>query len=249
MTDEELTALGFIGENVRSPLFSPFDLVDVPARVKDLVEAVKADPEHLGSITCSMVECVKRCEARAAQQDDATDQPDSPSAETLFSQLSTNPDARTVVAPNLISEYEMNFYYHGISGDPPQLLWRSDFESNPFPIPPVGTSFHKIPEKTVRGVFNTPLNDVWHSTVAPQIIESMKARGLKFSTLGTARFSTAEDGKEDRLGPIVIWIAVHPNTTNAAAVRDATPDILDILTRAHITGVVVEWFEGSVVRL
>ncbi|KIJ07751.1 hypothetical protein PAXINDRAFT_102825, partial [Paxillus involutus ATCC 200175] len=150
---------------------------------------------------------------------------------------------------DLISEYETNFYYHGISGDPPKLLWRSDLESNPFPIPPVGTNFYKIPKKTPQAVFNTPLNDVWDSTVAPQILESTKARGLTYSALKTTQFSIVEDGEEERLGPIVIWIAVCPNTTNAGAVRDATPDILDVLTRAQITGVVVEWYEGSVVRL
>lgn len=138
----------------------------------------------------------------------------------------------------------MNFYYHGISGNPPKLLWRSNLESDPFPIPPAGTSFYKIPQKTAHGVFNTPLNDVW-DTLAPGIIASMKARGLKYSALKAARFSVVEDGKEETLGPIVIWIAVRPNTTNAGAVRDATPDIFDILTAAQITGVVVEWYEGS----
>ncbi|EIM84740.1 uncharacterized protein STEHIDRAFT_60563, partial [Stereum hirsutum FP-91666 SS1] len=155
--------------------------------------------------------------------------------------------SRIVVPPNLISEYEVNFYYHGISSNPPKLLWRSDLESNPFPFPPVGTDFHKIPKKSPRPVFNTPLNPMW-DTVAPQILESIKARGLLYSALKTAKFLIVADG-EERTGPIVIWIAVRPNTTNAGAVRDATPDILDVLTRAQITGVVVEWYEGSVVRL
>ena len=56
-------------------------------------------------------------------------------------------------------------------------------------------------------------------------------------------------GGEEIFGPIVICIAVRPKTTNAGAVRDATPDIFDILTASQITGVVVEWYEGSVVRL
>ena len=46
--------------------------------------------------------------------------------ETLFSQLSTNSAALTVVAPDLISEFEMNFWYHGISGKPPKLMYRYD---------------------------------------------------------------------------------------------------------------------------
>lgn len=77
----------------------------------------------------------------------------------------------------------------------------------------------------------------------------MKAHGLKYSALKTVRFSTVEDGKEETFGPVVVWIAVRPNTTNAEAVHDATPDILQILADFQITDVVVEWYEGSVEKL
>ena len=201
-----------------------------------------------------MVDCLKRKYERSvhASTQDAAQPPASPTlskSEALYSELSNDSDARTVVAPNLISKYEENFWYHGISGNPPKLMWRSDLETNPFPVPPPGTNFFKIPTKTVHGVFNTPLNAVWHDTVAPRILASIKARGLKYSALQTARFST--DGKDETepRGPVVVWIAVHPNTTSAAAVRDATPDILRILADAQITDVVVEWYEASVVRL
>ncbi|KAF6758906.1 hypothetical protein DFP72DRAFT_961530, partial [Ephemerocybe angulata] len=160
-------------------------------------------------------------------------------AETLYS----------IVAPHLISKYERAFYYNGISGDPPELLWRSDFESKPYPTPPPGARFFHVPSKTAHGVFGTLLNAVW-DTVGAQIVAAMKARGLQYSALKTARFSSVEDGKdEETLGPIVVWIAVRPNTTNAATVRDATPDILRILSDAQIIGVVVEWYEGTDERL
>jgi hypothetical protein len=168
-------------------------------------------------------------------------------ADTLYSQLSNDSDALTVVAPALISKFEMTYWYHGISGDPPKLMWRSDLETNPFPIPALGDRFFKIPQKTSHGVFNTPLNAVW-DTVAPQILVSMKTRGLKYSALKTVRFSIVEDD-EETFGPVVVWIAVRPNTTNAEAVHDATPDILQILADSQITDVVVEWYEGSVERL
>jgi len=202
-----------------------------------------------------MVDCLRRKAAvQSRSQDAPPDSPISPisptfsDAETLSSQLSNDSDVHTVVAPYLISKYEMNFWYHGISGDPPKLMYRSDLETNPFPIPPPGTNFFKIPTKTAHGVFKMPLNAVW-DTVAPQILVSMKARGLQYSALKTVRFSTVEDGKDETLGPIVVWIAVRPNTTNAGAVRDATPDILHILADVQITDVVVEWYEASVVRL
>lgn len=194
-------------------------------------------------MTCLTVDCLRRTEAA---QPSAS--PPLSDAECLYSRLRNDSDAHTVVAPNLMTKYEMHFYYHGISGDPPELLWRSDLETNPFPIHPPGTSFSKIPTKTARPVFKTPLNAVWHD-IAPRILASTKARGIKYSALQTARFSTDEDGKNETLGPVVVWIAVRPNTANAEAVRDATPDILHILADVQITDAVVEWYEASVVRL
>ena len=79
---------------------------------------------------------------------------------TLFSQLSIDLDTHTIVILNLILKYEINFYYHGVSGDPPKLLWHSDVETNPFPVPSPGTNFFKIPTKAAHGVFKTPLNAV-----------------------------------------------------------------------------------------
>ncbi|KAF8264968.1 hypothetical protein EI94DRAFT_1699830 [Lactarius quietus] len=201
---------------------------NVAPGVRVMVEKVRADPENLGSTQPSLPD--KMFEA-----------------DTLYSQLSNDSDALTVVAPALISKFEMTYWYHGISGDPPKLMWRSDLETNPFPIPALGDRFFKIPQKTSHGVFNTPLNAVW-DTVAPQILVSMKTRGLKYSALKTVRFSIVEDD-EETFGPVVVWIAVRPNTTNAEAVHDATPDILQILADSQITDVVVEWYEGSVERL
>ena len=199
-----------------------------------------------------MVDCFRRKYSAQPPPQDAVGSATSPTsptfpssptigeADTLHLQLGNSSDALTVVAPDLISKFEMTFFYHGISGDPPPLLWRSDLETNPFPTPAPGTRFFTIPAKTAHGVFGTPLNDVWDDTVAPQILALMKAHGLKYSALKTARFSTVEDGTES-FGPIVVWIAVHPNTTNTVALRDATPDILHTLADAQITNVVVSW--------
>lgn len=189
------------------------------------------------------------CQSLSAQQE-ALKTPTSPAlsdASTLFSQLSIASDA-TVVAPHLITEFERVHYWHGISMDPPELLYRSDLESNPFPVPPPGTRWSELPAKAAEGVFGTPLNGVWH-IVAPKIVTLFKKRGIKHSALKTARFSTrGEDGKKT-LGPIVIWIATHPNTTSAENARDASPDILHILEEHKVEGAVVEWYEGSVEKL
>jgi len=52
-------------------------------------------------------------------------------------------------------------------------------------------------------------------------------------------FLAVEDGKNETLGPISVWIAIHHNTTNTLAICDAMPDILHILTGAEITDVII----------
>ena len=190
------------------------------------------------------------CQNLSAQQE-ALKPPTSPAlsdAPALFSQLSVASDALAVVAPHLISEFERVHYWHGISIDPPELLYRSDLESNPFPVPLPGTRWSQLPVKTAEGVFETPLNAVWH-IVAPMIVALLKKRGIKYSALKTARFSTRDEDGKKTLGPIVIWIATHPNTASVENARDASPDILHILEDHKVDGAVVEWYEGSVEKL
>ncbi|KAH9976275.1 hypothetical protein BGW80DRAFT_1292367 [Lactifluus volemus] len=142
------------------------------------------------------------------------------------------PSTATAAGPYVISDWEKTTYYHGISLDPPKLLYRSDLQTNPFPIPK--GRFPHYSTKTVYGVFNSPLNDVWDD-VAPQICKILKARGIRYSAVKAARFvSHGEDGK-DSLGPI-----------NA---HDVSPDILSLLEANGVEGAVVEWYEGAIEKL
>ncbi|KAJ6463355.1 hypothetical protein C8R45DRAFT_1055836 [Mycena sanguinolenta] len=152
----------------------------------------------------------------------------------------------TDVAPYVLSDWERTNYYSGISPDPPELLYRSDLLERPFPIPK-GRHPH-LPTKTVRGVFNTPLNAVW-DTVAPQIRELLKARKIRYSVIMPARFLTCGEDGEDTLGPVVIWIATHSTSTTAENAYDASPEILALLEANGVEGAVVEWYEGVVERL
>ena len=179
---------------------------------------------------------------------DALKSPSSPTmsdTSTLFSRLSVDTDISTIVAPHLVSKFERVHYYHGISPDPPELLYRSNLESNPFPVVPPGARFFQIPIKTAEGVFNTPLNPVW-PIVAPKIIHLMKKRNIRYSVLKTARFSVLDEDGKKTLGPIVIWIALHPHTTSAETARNTSPDILHILEEFDVKGAVVEWYEGVI---
>ena len=160
----------------------------------------------------------------------------------------TQASGETAVATHLVSDFERAHYYNGISPDPPELLYRSDLESNPFPMPRPGDRWFQLPVKTAEGVFGTPLNPVWHR-VLPQIVALLKQRCIRFSAISSARFSTYDEDRKKTLGPIVIWIATHPATTTAENARDASPEILSILEEHNVKGAVVEWYEGIVTRL
>ncbi|KAI0048404.1 hypothetical protein FA95DRAFT_1582210 [Auriscalpium vulgare] len=150
----------------------------------------------------------------------------------------------TPVAPNVPSDAERAFYYRGISANSPKLLYRSNRVESPFKLQKLGTWTH-CPTKTVHGVFNTPLNPVW-DTVAPKICRCLKDRCIRYSAITAARFRTDET---NILGPVVIWIATHPNTTTAENAQDASPHVLAILKAHGVKGVVVEWYEGVVEKL
>ena len=152
----------------------------------------------------------------------------------------------TAVTPYLVSEYERITYNHGISLDPPELLYRSDFLDNPFPLPKGRHT--PTPTKTVHGVFNTQLNKVWHN-VAPKICNILKGRRIRYSAVMAARFFTHGEDGEGSLGPIVIWISTHPGTTTAENAHDASPDIISLLEDLGVEGAVTEWYEGSVETL
>jgi len=163
---------------------------------------------------------------------------------TVFSQTSVASGA-TIVAPHLISDYERTTYYHGISPNPPELLWRSDLLTNPFPVP-TGRHAH-LPTKTAHGVFDKALGAVWH-TVVPNIINLLKENGIRYSAIKPARFSTLGEDGQETLGPIVLWIAT-PSTTTAESARDISPAILNILEAHDVKDMVVEWYEGTVEKL
>jgi hypothetical protein len=104
--------------------------------------------------------------------------------------LSDRTLASSLSAPSMSSEatvfsefgpspFERASYYNGITGDNdhPVLVYRSNFSTTPF-TKPTGR-FASLPVKSVRGVFDTPLNKgkVW-VTVGLQIVNIIKARKI-----------------------------------------------------------------------
>lgn len=148
-------------------------------------------------------------------------------------------------------EYERTSYYNGITGDGdhPDLVYRSDILTTPFPKP-VGRHAH-IPVKSLRGVFDTPLNGVWDA-VGPQIRDLIKARKIDWSSIDPARFFTHSPlGEEAKgsLGPVVIWVGVIPGSTSADTAHEVSQEILTLLRKNGVDGTVVEWREAVPQRL
>ncbi|KAF9075531.1 hypothetical protein BDP27DRAFT_1380708 [Rhodocollybia butyracea] len=137
-------------------------------------------------------------------------------------------------------------YYYGISLDPPELLYRSDIQTNPFPVPQ--GRFAHLPPKTVHGVLGTRLNAVW-DLVAPQIRDLLKSHNIHYSAITTARFSTRDEDGNDKLGPIVIWVATHPSTTTTEDAHNVSPAIISLLEANGVEGAITEWYEGTVKKL
>ncbi|KAI0031611.1 hypothetical protein K488DRAFT_86631 [Vararia minispora EC-137] len=144
------------------------------------------------------------------------------------------------------SAFESTSYYNGITedGDHPILVYRSDHLTTPFPRP-VGR-FASLAVKTLRGVFDTSLNDVWE-TVGPQVRDLIKARKIHQTSIDPARFLTHRppgDEAKGSLGPPVIWVGVYPGSTSPATAHDVSHEILAILLKHEVDDVVVEWREA-----
>lgn len=143
-------------------------------------------------------------------------------------------------------------YYNGITGDGdhPELIYRSNALTTPFPKP--AGRFAHVPVKSLRGVFDTPLNKVW-DFVGPKICSILRAREIQWSCINTARFFThAAPGEKEEgsLGPVVVWIGVKPGLTSSDTAHNVSLEILALLKDNGVEDVVVEWREAdSVERL
>ncbi|KAH9053302.1 hypothetical protein EDB87DRAFT_1676842 [Lactarius vividus] len=149
-----------------------------------------------------------------------------------------------VQGPHTPDKYERTSYYNGITGDGdyPELVYRSDFLTTPFPKP-VGRHAN-IPIKSLRGVFDTPLNGIW-DTVGLKIRDLIKARKINWSSIDPARFFTHGPlGEKGSLGPIVIWVGVIPSSTSSDTAHEVSQEILTLLLENAVKDAVVEWREA-----
>ncbi|WVN89623.1 uncharacterized protein L203_104852 [Cryptococcus depauperatus CBS 7841] len=228
-TDDELKNAGLLGEGVSE-------------NAAQAIDTMRKHPERL-KLSLSALQCINHQD----KQNKSASSPRLPSSPALSDQtLSSNPAAvasETTVSKYSPDEYERTSYYNGIAGerDHPELVYRSDLHTTPFPKP-TGRFAH-LPVKSLRGVFDTPLNNVW-GTVGPQIRDLIKAQNIHWSSIDTVRFFTHGPPGEDvkgTLGPVVIWIGVIPGSTSADTAHDVSQQILELLQKNGVEGVVVEW--------
>ena len=175
---------------------------------------------------------------------------DDSSSLSAVSSLSATSEA-TPVSSFAPDAYEKKSYYNGITndGDHPILVYRSHYESTPFPKPS-GRHAH-IPVKTLRGVFDTPLNKAW-PVVGPKICEILKSFNLRRWSVDPARFFThGSDGGEAQgtLGPVVVWIGVMPGSTTPETAHEVSKEILALLHKNDVDDVVVEFREAETQQL
>ncbi|KAF7969808.1 hypothetical protein HWV62_25924 [Athelia sp. TMB] len=157
----------------------------------------------------------------------------------------------TAVSEHGPSAFESTTYYNGITGDGdhPILVYRSDHLTTPFPRP-VGR-FANLAVKTLRGVFDTSLNNVWE-TVGPQVRDLIKAHKIRKTSIDPARFFThgpPGDEAKGSLGPPVIWVGVYPGSTSPETAHDVSQEILAILLKHEVDDVVIEWREAVPQRM
>src|SRR5712672_3627655 len=154
-----------------------------------------------------------------------------------------------LVSQHTPNNYERTSYYNGITGDGdhPELVYRSDFRTTLFPRP--AGRFTNLRIKSLRGVFDTPLNDVWE-TVGPKIVELIKAWKVDWSSVDPARFFTELPGEEEKasLGPVVIWVGVIPGSTSSDTAHEVSQEILALLQEHGVKDVVVEWRKAVLQR-
>ncbi|KAG6375897.1 hypothetical protein JVT61DRAFT_2765 [Boletus reticuloceps] len=227
----------------------PSSLIGVSELATQAVKTMTEHPELL-KFSLFALECINL----KGQQHKSSSSPHLPGSPALSdlssmsSRLSTLTFASDVTA---VSEYgpdvyKRTSYYNGITGDDdhPDLVYRSDYFTTLFPRP-IGRHTH-LPVKSLRGVFNTPLNGVW-DTVSPQIRDLIKAHRIHWSSIDPAHFFThGPPGEEVKgsLGPVVIWVGVLPGSTSPDTAHDVSQKILTLLVKNRVDGAVVEWHEA-----
>ena len=109
---------------------------------------------------------------------------------------------------------------------------KQDFLTTPFPKPE--SKFANIPVKSIRGVFDTPLNEA--SRLRELLVVHRSGLLLRPPTAG-------------RVGYIVVWVGVIPSFTSADTANEVSQEILALLLKNGVDDTVLEWREAVPAKL
>ncbi|KAG8930360.1 hypothetical protein FRC01_002874 [Tulasnella sp. 417] len=82
--------------------------------------------------------------------------------------------------------------------------------------------------KSVHGVSNKPIKTLWE-TIGPLVHDMVKVYGSHYTSIDSAQFITYRRNKEEKTGPVTIWIGVVPGYTTANTAHKVSMDILSLL--------------------
>ncbi|KAJ3821936.1 hypothetical protein F5880DRAFT_1485141 [Lentinula raphanica] len=154
-------------------------------------------------------------------------------------------------AYHAVSNYEANFYYHGLHGEGnlgPKLLYRSStdvFSPPSKELPPRTTQLLTVHE-------HPRLANLWRK-ILHQAVQLLDAKKINITSIDLARFcwdEQTENGCSKTItSSITIWIGVLPNSTNADAAFNAAQGIINLLKQQDIDDVDFAFRESKVYTL
>ncbi|TFY55345.1 hypothetical protein EVG20_g9354 [Dentipellis fragilis] len=143
-----------------------------------------------------------------------------------------------------VSKAEADSFYTGLPSKP-TLIYRTGADKKR--VPPIGPEVQSK-TKEPRPVLSHAISKVWNDDLAWKVVEILDAHQIPFTSIDPVRF-TAFDDFEDEVGPVVIWVGVHPGSgLVASTAHDASLVILTLLKEYEITDVHIHFRESNYIR-
>lgn len=147
-------------------------------------------------------------------------------------------------SPYTISQVESTFYYAGISGSPPKLVYRTS--KDPFVMPKRPEAYRHL--KHLYPVYHHELGNKWED-IGPKVRDILDKQHARFSTIDRVRFRTVPDQQiPAALSPAVIWIGVLPDSLIGEEAFHLANTILALLKDEGITTAVDIEFRESIYK-
>jgi len=138
-----------------------------------------------------------------------------------------------------VSDLEAKRYYHGLHGKPVLVARTGINEWHP----PTGPEAYLKP-KTIRTAGQHKLQGLWEEELGPQIHQLLEDKGVRWTSTDVVRIGYATEAT----APMVIWIAVIPNSLSREHGEMVAIECKNLLLKSKIDDVEVEIRESMVTR-